>query len=262
MTRRTGRARRQRGPRSAFRVEAAGTALDLGAPAVRRQVGPRVDLDSPSLIVGKVQVQAVELVHRDQIDVTLHFVDAEEVPRDVKKGAAPPEARLIADLRGRHEDVEGTRASILDRPGQQLPQRLHAVEHTRGRGRDDAYASGRDSELIAFLALRRAAGDLEPDDAGCRCARAIADRQRRFERGRHELGNPFPDALQVRLTGRDLDDGALRDLEPLGRVDGGGCRPRDDRRLSHCGLLAPGGRRRGSGRRRRRLRVRAARNGQ
>ena len=82
-------------------------------------------------------MQAVELVHRDQIDVALHVVDAEEVPRDVEERPAPPEARLVADVRDGHEDVERPRTAVFNRPRQQLPQRLHAVEHARGCGRGD-----------------------------------------------------------------------------------------------------------------------------
>jgi hypothetical protein len=39
-----------------------GGPADFCAPTVKREVGPRLDLESPSLIVGEVQVQAIQLV--------------------------------------------------------------------------------------------------------------------------------------------------------------------------------------------------------
>ena len=48
----------------ALREVAALPAADLRAAAVAREPGPRADRDPPALVVGQVQVQAVELVER------------------------------------------------------------------------------------------------------------------------------------------------------------------------------------------------------
>ena len=45
-----------------------------------------------------MQVQAVHLVEREQVDVALHVVDGEEVARDVEHRAAPREAGPIDDV--------------------------------------------------------------------------------------------------------------------------------------------------------------------
>ncbi len=54
-------------------------AADLGTSAVKSEIRPRLDLDAPALIVRKMQMQAIKLVQRNEIDHAFHIVDAEEV---------------------------------------------------------------------------------------------------------------------------------------------------------------------------------------
>ncbi len=80
-----------------LRVVAARVSADRAFAAVRRQVRPGVDLDAPALVVGEMQVQAIELVVRNQVDVAFHILHAEEVTGHVEHRAAPREARDITD---------------------------------------------------------------------------------------------------------------------------------------------------------------------
>src|SRR5690606_39114069 len=81
-----------------LRVEATRTAADLGQAARLGEPRPRADLDAPSLSVGEVQMQHVDLVQGDRVDVLLHLVDREEVPGHVEHRAAPAEAWPIDDV--------------------------------------------------------------------------------------------------------------------------------------------------------------------
>ncbi len=123
-----------------------------------RQIGPGLHLDSPSLVIGQVQMQPVQLVERDQIDVVLHVVDAEEVPGHVEHGAAPDKSRPVDNVGERHAHGPRPRRMILDGPRQQLAQRLHAIEETRRvvGGNSDPICG--DRQLVT---LRRLATALE-----------------------------------------------------------------------------------------------------
>ena len=76
-----------------LRIEATRTAAHGARAADLREPRPRLDLDPPALVVGEVEVQAVEAEAGDDVDEALHVLDAEEVPRDVEHHAAPLEAR-------------------------------------------------------------------------------------------------------------------------------------------------------------------------
>ncbi len=78
-------------------IEAPRSASDLRERPHRGQLRARIDLYSPSLIVGQVQVQHVQLVQREDVEVLLHFPHREEVTADVEHGAAVGEARLICN---------------------------------------------------------------------------------------------------------------------------------------------------------------------
>ena len=69
-------------------------------------------VDPPALIVREMQVQAIQLVERHQIEVPLHVVDREEMARDIEHRAAPGEPRAIDDA-GRRRRETGRDASGL-----------------------------------------------------------------------------------------------------------------------------------------------------
>ena len=79
-----------------LRVVAALAAADLRRAAVRREARPGADRDPPALVVGQVQVEAVELVERDQVDVPLDVADE----RKCRRRRASRRARRSADGRG------------------------------------------------------------------------------------------------------------------------------------------------------------------
>ena len=67
-------------------------AADLGEP---RPIGHR---QPPTLVVGEMEVEDVDLVQRDQVDVAEHVIDAEEVTGDIEHRPAVLEARPVVDL--------------------------------------------------------------------------------------------------------------------------------------------------------------------
>jgi hypothetical protein len=81
----------------ALGVETALVAVDRRPAADLREARPRADREPPALVVGQVQVEAVQLVERHQVDQALHLVDAEEVACDVEHHPAPGEARAVVD---------------------------------------------------------------------------------------------------------------------------------------------------------------------
>ena len=54
-------------------------------------------LDSPALVVGKVEVEAVEVMQRHRVDVNLHRVDGEEVTAHVEMHPAVSKTGPIVD---------------------------------------------------------------------------------------------------------------------------------------------------------------------
>ena len=97
-----------------LRVEAAAPAADLRLSADRREVRPRLDLDAPALIVGEMQMQAIDLVQRERSMKRFTSSRAEEMARDVEHRAAPLEARHVDDVRGRHDEPPIDRRLMFD----------------------------------------------------------------------------------------------------------------------------------------------------
>ena len=141
-----------------LRVVAAGTAAHLAEATDLRQLGPRLDLDAPALVVGEVQVQHVDLVEREHVDVLLHFARGEKVARHVEHRAAPREARMIRDGDGGNLPRPGIYDLRFDLRRQELAQRLDAVKHARGCGADDAHRVTRHRQVVTLGAERAAVG--------------------------------------------------------------------------------------------------------
>ena len=135
-----------------LREVSARTATDLRAAADGGEVRSRRDLDAPPLIVREMQVQSIQLVQREQIDVPLHGLDAEEMARDIEHRAAPREARHVRDASARHSETTADRGAMLDRPREKLPDRLHPIEQPVRLGGGERDAVPRDRELIALEA--------------------------------------------------------------------------------------------------------------
>src|SRR5262245_29155645 len=93
---------------------------------------PRIllDLAAPSLVLGEVPVERVDLLQRNEIDVLLHELLRHEVTTDIQVGATPCEPRMIDNAHGRNRPrhaVDPRRAENVGR--QKLADGLEAIEN-------------------------------------------------------------------------------------------------------------------------------------
>jgi hypothetical protein len=151
-------------------------------------------------------VQHIQLVARHQVDVALDGLDGQKVTSHVEHGAAPYEARAIADVHGGDRPGVATRAvQRVERRRQQLPQRLHAPDGALRCDARDARAIAAHVERVGFrvvVAQTAANGD----DAGGlgTGTRPLARRmQRHAEAGlcTERLREQFPHLAPVRAFG-------------------------------------------------------------
>ncbi len=212
----------------ALGVVAAVPAADGGSPADPGQPRSRCDGEAPTLVVGQVEMQAVELVEREEVDQALELADAEEVARDVEHHPSPGEPRPVVD--GDDGDLPRARSSPrrLDRIGQELPQRLDAADEPGRRARGERHECRRDRQPVSLLPEGAVTGAEGDDDvaAGGRAGRAHRQPE---ARGRSEVeGEEAGGAARVGIEGRDHDPRRTRQLErPAPGHDGE--RLRDDR---------------------------------
>jgi hypothetical protein len=97
-------------------------------------------------------VEPVHLVQCEEVDVLLHELLRLEVARDVEVRAAPAESRLVRDRRQWHAPLDVLRARFAkDLFGQQLPQRLDAVEHTGRRRRPNGDGPLGNREVVTLV---------------------------------------------------------------------------------------------------------------
>ena len=85
-------------------------AVAPGTPAGQFRILP--DFDPPPLILGQMPLQAIQLVHRHQVDNRLDLLGTEKVPSRVEQQRPVTDAGLIADFD--HGQI--------DRPGLFSPQ--------------------------------------------------------------------------------------------------------------------------------------------
>ena len=188
--------------------------------------GHAVDLDAPALVVGEVQVQHVELQHRDAVEVVEHVVDREEVAGDVEHRAAVGEARLVGDgCAGTVQPPAGCCRVIRspDLGRQQLPQRLRAPEQPGGRVGADAHAVGAALERVALRrTVGRAVGDDECD-VGCP-GLALDDGQGESRGGTRRRGERLGDRGRTVAVGHEPGVGGERERLAAGELErrGGG----------------------------------------
>src|SRR2546430_12279468 len=136
------------GARRRHRVLAPGA--HLGEPRVL------LDLDAPTLVLGEVPMEDVELVQREEVKMLEHELLRHEVTTDVEVTPAPAEARTIFDLDARDGPREAAhRRSPEDRRWEQLPECLAAVQDARGPRRANADFFWRYPEAIPFDAEPR-----------------------------------------------------------------------------------------------------------
>ena len=148
-----------------------------------RELRILLDLDAPALIVGEMPVEPVELVHRHQIQMFPDELERHEVTRDVEVRSSPGEPRHVLDrYRGHAPGNTWCGRRLIHGRQQQLPHRLDAVEHARGRSRRDRDGPWLNVKPVAFPAQRRFKTRLMPQ-GDVRVARRLADTHRAFAAG-------------------------------------------------------------------------------
>ena len=157
---------------------------DQRFPALRpdaRQFGIAFDFDAPSLVVGQVPVEGVELVQRQDVDEPFDILHGVEIARHVEHRPAVAEMGFVADLH------DGNPVAV-----DELAQGLHAVKHRPGRSAADRHAFLRCAQRV-LLAGERAV-QLEVDA---------------FVYG-FVLYDGFPHTLFGQVTGAQRSDGLQR----------------------------------------------------
>mmetsp|Transcript_44492 Transcript_44492/g.114504 ORF Transcript_44492/g.114504 Transcript_44492/m.114504 type:complete len:357 (+) Transcript_44492:702-1772(+) len=142
--------------------------LGVGLPAAEalrtdlRELRVAVDWQPPTLVVGEVPMEAVELEGGHGVKKELHLLRPEEVPAHVEKETTPLEARRILDQHLRQ--LLSVRARL-----HQLPQGLHAVEEAGERRRHQLNLMFPDLQNVALGRLRLVKHDLKMHDATNMC---------------------------------------------------------------------------------------------
>jgi hypothetical protein len=192
---------------------------ELGADL--REGRPARDLDPPALVVGEMEVEAVQLVAGSQVDPPEEVMLVEEGPAHVDHESAPREARMVGDLHA--GDLGGPRGVV---PWEELRQRLAAVEKPGGSGGADEDAAGVDDDLVR-LGAREVTGVFLGDLKGRVIRRAGGDRRfaERMEDRLEETGR-VARLLRCGIVEDDLGFGgeaelSFAQLEPRGTGDEG-----------------------------------------
>ena len=109
-----------------------------------------VNLDTPAVVVGEVEMELVELVQGHHVQVFLHFVDAEEMAAHIQVAATPFKTWVVGDFDSWNGYCHGFFRVRIGRC--QLEQRLETVEQARFRigGNQNDFFIHR--ELVAFIA--------------------------------------------------------------------------------------------------------------
>ena len=140
-----------------------GVLIVRNAPcAALRQQGVFLDFDAPTLVVGEVPVEAVDLVESHQVDELFHLLDGEEMAGAVEMEASPTEARCVADA------DEGHVAVMLAEQGK-LPKGGNAADDAFVVGSHKLHSFVIDHETIAasLSFLQRQTHIALPASLGC-----------------------------------------------------------------------------------------------
>ena len=116
------------------------------------QLGEALDLDTPALIVREVPMQAVELMHRHNVDVALDLLNREEVARNVEVHTTIAKTRSVLDRKAGHRPILiGSQRLAIDLGGQQLLDCLDCIVKTGELARANLNALTRYRKAIALL---------------------------------------------------------------------------------------------------------------
>ena len=154
------------------------------------EAGVLLDFHTPTLVVGEVPVETIDVVERNHVDEALRAVHTEEVACHVKQCTAIGKTRGVVDGDERNVDLlafgwgDFTFVAIV---GQRFPQRLNAIESTCCAGSVDVDAVGSHGEVIGFeIVVFQVLA--ENDGVGLRCF---------VHNGRCETGTLCQEALQM-----------------------------------------------------------------
>ena len=107
------------------------------------QVGIFLDLDTPALVVGQMEMEPVEFMHGQNVDEGLHILHGHEMPADVEHRAAIAEIGFVLHRHGRNRPL------AFDH---QLAQALQTVEHPFRRTAAHVGARRRHPQHVFLLA--------------------------------------------------------------------------------------------------------------
>ena len=142
-------------------VPATAPTLDRTGAADFHQLGILFDLDAPALVIGQVQVQAVQLEEGHAVDGLLQVLDRQEAAGHIQREATPA-------IRGHVGD--GDVRQLVFRLGlcrQQLAQALHGIQQA-GVGAGAQLDVIGHHQPVTLFAQRRVVGQLQADARG-RC---------------------------------------------------------------------------------------------
>ena len=183
----------------------------VGAPG--RELGVALELDAPALVVGEVPVKHVHLVQCQPVDVFLDIGHREEVAHHVEQHAAVAEAGSVVDAPGRNVGDEASPG------GQQLQERLHAVEEAGLVVAGDGDAGAVDLQGVALVGTAAGNAELDGRLAG---PGACGHAQRQAQILLAVAGQVLRRLCGLSRWGHH--EGAARDHEvPAGGVDTRGC---------------------------------------
>ena len=202
----------------ALRIEApVDGAVGLGANAPElRQTGIFPDLNGPELVVGQVPVELVQLVHGHHVQQLLDLLHRAEMTARIEHHPAIGHPGRIAYLHAGDRKLHaGNRRRALDPGGQQLHERLHAVEDAGARRGDQLDAVGRDGQFIPLL--RDAPLRVETQRKGISGLAPLleVDARRACDLLREIAGN------RLQTPVREQERGPLREKAPSGTADQG-----------------------------------------
>ena len=107
-----------------------------------------LNLQTPSLVFGKMPVEHVHIVHSQDVDELLNEANGEEMATAIEHHTTIAKAWSIGNIYCRQSDV-----GAIGLHGQRLTQGLNAIEHASGSASGDGYLLVVNGKAISFVAL-------------------------------------------------------------------------------------------------------------
>ncbi len=203
------------------------------------ELGIALDLDTPTLIIGEMPMQHVELVQGHRIEHMLDRVHIMEMPGHIQVLAAPAETRPVADRHRRDLDLALARIRCHQLPGADC-----AIQQAGAIARGDAHALGIGFQAVTFfMPYRRLRAALQAD-AARRGTGFGAHFQPQPACALQQIGQMFGTAACIGIAGHDRDHRAGAHREAAATAFDLHCRrnqrQRDTRSVCGCSRCARG----------------------